>query len=353
MKRKRRLLIIIFILMLFSLINNYSAAYIMGMYHDYFLKELIWYLAGFLIIFLMIKLNIALLYKYSFYFYLLGNFLLIITLLFGNEVNGATSWLQLGPFTFQPSEFVKIFLIIYLYYFSTKYENFNDFKYIFYSLIILLIPSILTFLEPDTGAVILYFVIYAAFLINRGLSKWLYIGSALIITILASAFVYLYYYQQPIFINVFGTSFFYRMDRITSFYNSEGYQIERSLVSIGSSGLFGHGIRSLPEYIPEAPTDFAFALLISNVGFVGITFFLIVYIALFFQIIKMLTKKNENLILPIFLLLFVQFSINVLMNIGLFPIIGITLPFISYGGSNLISYMILIGLVMEHRRLLK
>jgi len=352
MKQKRQLLTIIFILMLFSLINNYSASYIMGIYNNYFLKELIWYIVGFIIIFLMIKLNISLLYKYSFYLYLLGNLLLIITLIFGNEVNGAKSWLQIGPITFQPSEFMKIFLIIYLYYFSNKYEKLNNFKYIYKSLIILLIPSILTFLEPDTGAVILYVVIYLGFLINRGLNKWLYILSGAILLMLASVFVYLYYYQQPTFINIFGTSFFYRMDRITNFYNSEGYQIERAIISIGSSGMFGHGIRNLPQYIPEAPTDFAFALLISNVGFIGIIIFLIVYATLFLNLLKVMNKQNGSLILPILLMLFVQFSINVLMNIGLFPIIGITLPFISYGGSNLISYMILIGLVLEHRRLI-
>jgi len=143
------------------------------------------------------------------------------------------------------------------------------------------------------------------------------------------------------------------MDRITAFYNNEGYQINQALISIGSSGLFGHGLQSLPEYIPEAPTDFAFALLISNIGFIGIIIFLITYLALFIQMLRMMNKKSQGLIFPIFLVLFIQFGINILMNIGLFPIIGIALPFISYGGSNLISYMILMGLVLEHKRLVK
>ena len=351
MKQKYQMLIIIFILMLFSLINNYSASFIMGNYQSYFVKELIWYLVGFLLIFLMIKLNISLLYKYSFYFYLFGNFLLILALTIGPEINGSTSWLQIGPVSLQPSEFMKIFLVLFLYYISNKNKKIRDYQYILITLLIVLIPSILTFLEPDTGAVILYWIIYLGFLIHRKLNKWWYIISLTTVIFFSVTFMFIYYNYQDLFIDLFGTTFFYRMDRITDFYNRDGYQISRAIISIGSSGLFGHGIRTFPEYFPEAPTDFAFALLISNVGLIGMFIFLIVYFALLIKMINIMNSKNQGLILPILLLLFIQFSINVLMNIGLFPIIGITLPFISYGGSNLISYMVLMGLVIEHKRL--
>ena len=135
--------------------------------------------------------------------------------------------------------------------------------------------------------------------------------------------------------------------------NNEGFQITKALTSIGSSGLFGRGIRYIPEYFPEAPTDFAFALLTNNIGLIGIMIFLIIYSYLIILIINQIDSKNKILILPIILVLLSQFTINILMNISLLPIIGITLPLISYGGSSLLSYLILIGLAYEHKRLLK
>ena len=207
-------------------------------------------------------------------------------------------------------------------------------------------PSILTFLEPDTGAILIYIIIYISFLISRNLNRWWYILGIILIVLVIGSFLVLYYFFQDTFINIFGTTFFYRMDRITDFINGEGYQINKALIAIGSAGLFGRGIRNIPEYFPEAPTDFAFTLLINNIGLIGAVIFLIVY----FYFIYLIINKyylNKKLILPIILLLMIQFSINVLMNIGLLPIIGITLPFISYGGSSLISYMILIGLVIN------
>lgn len=349
MKTKHQILILILILMLFSLINNYSAGFIMLAYKNYFIKVLMWYLIGFFAIWLMTKVNLNLLFKYSFYLYILGNVALLMTLLIGSNINGSTSWLIIGPISIQPSEFVKIFLILYLCYFTHKYK-FNDFKYIILTLIIIAIPAALTFLQPDTGALIPYLIIYVTFLINKKLNKWWYIGAGMTVITVAVAFFTIYYGYHDLFIKLFGTAFFYRLDRINDFLTGSGYQINKALSAIGSAGLFGHGIRNIPEYFPEAPTDFAFALLINNFGFIGIVLFLLVYSLLIFKLINLINKKNRWLTLPIVLIILIQFSINVLMNVGLFPIIGITLPFVSYGGSSLLSYLILIGLAinLEH-----
>lgn len=349
MKKNALIIIMLVFLMLFSLINNYSAKYILISYDNYFIKQLIWYFIGFIIIFMMSKINFNYFFKYSFWLYLLGNLLLLITLFWGASVNGSTSWLNLGFVSFQPSELVKIILIIYLYSFSKKNKYCSDIKYILTTFLIILIPSILTFLEPDTGAILIYIIIYLSFLILRNLNKWWYILSGGLILIISSIFLILYYSFQDQFINIFGTSFFYRFDRITGFINGEGYQLNQALNAIGSSGLLGRGINNIPEYFPEAPTDFAFTLLINNLGLIGGVIFLLSYFALIHLIIKRY-DYNKHLIFPIVLLLIIQFSINVLMNIGLMPIIGITLPFISYGGSNLISYMILIGLVLNIKK---
>ena len=349
MKKKEPLYLILILLMIFSLINNYSARYIMSSYNNYFIKELIWYIIGFIIIFIMSKINLSYIIKYSFLLYIFGNVLLLITLFFGVNVNGSTSWISFGFFNMQPSELLKIILIIFLYAFSKKYKNLSDFKYILITLIIILVPSILTFLEPDTGPIIIYFIIYLSFLITRKLNKWWYIGFIILLAFSISSFLIFYYYYQDSFINIFGTTFFYRMDRLTEFFKGEGYQINKALISIGASGLLGHGIRNIPEYFPEAPTDFAFTLLINNIGLLGAVIFLLIYFSLIYFII---TKYEDNkiLLLPVILILIIQFTINVLMNVGLFPIIGITLPFISYGGSNLLSYIIILGLVINVKK---
>ncbi|MDD4187685.1 MAG: FtsW/RodA/SpoVE family cell cycle protein [Bacilli bacterium] len=348
MKNKKMIVILIFCLMLFSLINNYSARYILPSYNNYFIKELMWYFISFLVIFILSKINIDVLFKKSFYIYLLGNLLLLLTIFIGTNINGSTSWIIIGPVSFQASEFMKIALILYLCTISSK--ELSDFKYILITLLIVLIPSFLTFLEPDTGAVMIYFVIYIAFLIMRKLNKWWYISAIGFIFIISISFFIIYYYYQDLFINIFGTSFFYRMDRITDFINGDGYQLNKALISIGSSGLFGRGIRNIPEYFPEAPTDFAFALLINNIGYLGIMLFIFIYSLLIYNIIKIINDKNKLFIFPVVGLLLFQFTINILMNIGLFPVIGITLPFISYGGSNLLSYMIIIGLILNIKK---
>lgn len=325
--------------MLISVANNY---YNLSS-NNYYIKQLLWFIIGFTIIFIIFKLNINFIFKYSFYLYLFGNFLLLLTLLIGNYVNGARGWLKLGFFSFQPSEFVKIFLILYLKYFTSKH-NLNDFKYIILTGLIILIPSILTFLEPDTGGVIIYLVIWITFLVLKKLNKWYYIISILFILLGLGSFLSLYYFYQDKFINIFGTNFFYRMDRITNFINGEGYQLGEALKSTANAGMYG-----LEEkvYFPESSTDFALSLLISNFGIIGLSIFLIIYNLLFYFLGSL---KSDRYVLSSFInILLFQFGTNILMNIGLFPIIGITLPFLSYGGSSIISYMILIGLVLKEK----
>lgn len=315
----------------------------MDSYNNYFIKQLLWYLLSFLVIFLMFKVNIKVLYKYSFYFYLLGNLLLLLTLLIGKNINGSRAWLSIGYIGIQPSEFMKIALILYLREFSLKYKI-GDFKYILFTLIIVLVPSILTFLEPDTGAIIIYLIIWVVFLGLKKLNKWYYIvGGGLIVLGLTSFFI-MYYQFQDNFISIFGSSFFYRMDRITSFLNGSGYQINEALKSTSNSGLFGLKNK---VYFPESTTDFAFTLFISNFGIVGVIILTIIYTYFIYSLLHY--ESDKYLLYPFIFIFLFQYIINILMNVGLFPIIGITLPFLSYGGSSLISFIILLGLILKEK----
>ncbi len=335
--RRKGIIFCLIILMILSIINNYYGS------NNLFIKELIWYIIGFILIMVINKININFILKYSFYLYLLGNILLLLALIIGKSVNGARGWISLGMFSFQPSEFMKVFLIFYLRYFTLKY-NFNDYKYILFSLVIILIHSILTFLEPDTGAVIIYFIIWITYLgINR-VNKWYFIVGGLTLLVLIIGFLLLYYKYQSVFIKIFGTSFFYRMDRITNFFNSDGYQIKQALTSISNSGVWGIKRR---VYFPEESTDFALTLFIANFGIFGLIVLLMVYSLLFYNLINI--NGDIYLIKPLIWILLFQYSINILMNVGLFPIIGLPLPFISYGGSSLISYMILLGFILKDK----
>ena len=152
------------------------------------------------------------------------------------------------------------------------------------------------------------------------------------------------------FISIFGTNFFYRMDRLIDFKNGSGMQLTNALASIGSAGLFGYGFNKTPIYFPEPHTDFIFSVFTSNFGFVFSCLLILIILYFDIQLIILASKvefKNQLIISGILAMLIYQQIQNIGMNIGLLPITGITLPFISYGGSSLISYMIMIGLILN------
>jgi len=299
------------------------------------------------------------LYDNAWIFYIIGILSLIFVLFFGVTVNNATCWFKI-PFigTIQPSEFMKIFLIITLSRLITdfnldykQHDIYDEFKFIIKILIIVFIPSVLTFIEPDTGAVIIYLIITFMMLFVGGVKlRWFTITIGVIITFLA-VLLGIYFLNTDLFIDIFGTSFFYRMDRITNWTNAEGLQLNNSLIAIGSSGLTGHGINNTPIYFPEMQTDFIFAVFTSNTGLIG-SISLIILIIFFDLTLILSVNKTNNLSDKyavggiIAVLLFSQIY-NISMTIGLLPIMGITLPFLSYGGSSILSYMILLGIIFN------
>ena len=299
------------------------------------------------------------LYNNAWIFYIIGVTLLILVLFFGIEVNNAKCWFKIPLLgTLQPSEFMKIFLIITLSKmindFNETYQNpeiIDEVKFLSKVFLVLLIPSILTFIEPDTGAVIMYLIITISMLFIGGLRKRWFIISISIILLFLSIFLGIYYINQDLFIEIFGTSFFYRMDRITNWSTSSGLQLRNSLIAIGSSGLTGHGINQTPIYFPEMQTDFIFAVFASNTGLIGALSLIIIIIFFDLTLINSVNKtknfEDKYSIGGIISVLLFQQIYNISMTIGLLPIMGITLPFISYGGSSLLSYMILLGIIFN------
>ena len=354
-KENKTILLCITFFFLSSILSIYSASTFIK--ENLYIKQIIWYIIGSIIIYGIVKIKNKYFYENTKLFYAGTIILLGLLLLFAPSINGSKCWFVLpGIGNFQPSEFMKICLILLLskevYEFNKKKKHTTkeELKFLGRYFIITLIPSILTFLEPDTGAVIIYLVIALTLLFFSNLRlRWYILLISIFILGIGSIF-YLYFYQKDLFISIFSTKLFYRLERILSWTDKTSYQLENALIAEGTSGLLGHGIKKIPLYFPEGTTDFIFASLLSSFGFIGSIAFIGITILFDIEIIKIITKsKNIDKYISIGslgMLLYQQIQ-NIGMNIGLLPITGITLPFLSYGGSSLLSYMILLGFLIN------
>ena len=327
--------------------------------NNLYLKQLLWYGIGFIIAyFIMFIGNDAIIKKINI-LYIIGVLLLFLVLIFGTAINEAKCWFVLpGIGNFQPSEFMKIILIIMLAKMINKFheENespsvFDEFKFLMKVFVIIAIPSFLTFLEPDTGVVLIYLLITFIMLFIAGFRyRWFII----VLAIIASGIIVLlsiYFLNKELFINIFGTSFFLRIDRLLDWSSGSGFQLENGMTAIATGGLFGNGFNNTPIYFPEPQTDFIFAIFASNFGLVGAAILIILIIYFDIKLIKTALDSNKNINKYIIagiigMLIYQQFQ-NIGMTIGIMPITGITLPFISYGGSSLLSYMIMLGIIFN------
>ena len=353
-------LIPLLIFALISIITIYSAQTILPSYlQNLALRQIIWYVVGFGLAYFMMFIGNDFIYDHAWVLYGIGILTLVGLFFFGTDINDARCWYTIpGVGTIQPSEFMKIILIITLgtviHDFNENFSNpslMEEFKFLIKVGIIVLIPSILTFLQPDTGVVLIYLLITFVMLFISGIRyRWFIIAIGLLLA-LVGVVLGIYFINQDLFVDIFGTSFFLRVDRLLDWSNKSGYQLENGLLSIGSGGIFGTGIKNTPLYFPEAQTDFVFAVYASNFGFIGSMF--LILLLLFFDIrliqiaLKSRSNKNKYVIAGIVGMLIYQQIQNIGMTIGLMPITGITLPFISYGGSSLLSYMIMAGIIFN------
>ena len=354
----KRIFICLLIFAFVSLFSIGSAKMLLSStYQNLIWKQFIWYLIGFLLIFLIMDFGNEKIFKLSWILYFIGITSLACLLLFAPTVNDARCWFFIpGIGGIQPSEFVKIILIIVLAQTIQKFHSKHpypsikqEFIFLCKTALIVLVPSILTFLQPDTGVVLIYLLITITMLFISGIhSRWFFIlGGILILGLGALLIIYFYFQEQ--FINIFGSSFFLRIDRILDWTNSSGYQLEYGKTAIGAGGLLGYGFFHTPIYFPEPQTDFIFAVYANNTGFIG-SLFLITVMAYFdYTLISIALKTKKYIhkyIIAGFLgMLIYQQVQNIGMTFGLLPITGITLPFISYGGSSLLSYFLILGII--------
>lgn len=345
---------------LISIITIYSSQSLLPSdMHDLAVKQLIWYVLGFGLAYFIMFIGNKFILKHAWLLYILGNISLLLLLFFGKPINDARCWFSIpGIGTIQPSEFMKIILIIILgkviHDFNQNFSNptiKEELSFLIKVAIIVLIPSILTFLQPDTGVVLIYLLITVCMLFISGIRYRWFVILFITLALGIGSILIIYLLNTDLFIKLFGTSFFLRIDRLLDWSNKSGYQLQNGITAIGSGGLFGHGFNKTPIYFPEPQTDFIFAVFGSNFGLIG-SFLLLTLIAFFdIKLIHTAMKSNSNInkyiISGIVGMLIYQQLQNIGMTFGLMPITGITLPFISYGGSSLLSYMIMVGIIFN------
>ena len=278
-----KILIPIILLALISILTIYSAAtYTSKSLGNLTIKQSVWYLLGFLLVAILVKLKNEYLYRHTWILYILGNISLVGLLLFATPINNSKCWFSIpGIGSIQPSEFMKIFIMLTL---ATMIHNFrSDFKnpsmkdefiFLIKTFIIVLIPAVLTFLQlectPQLTNLLIYFLIYICMMFVSGIRFRWFVGAFLCGALILGAILWLYFFKENLFIKIFGNSIYYRIDRVFAWQNGSGLQLENSIAAIGSAGLFGHGFNKTPIYFPEAATDFIFAVYASNFGLMGV-----------------------------------------------------------------------------------
>lgn len=281
------------------------------------------------------------------FFYWLFIFLLIFTYIIGIEVKGSKRWIDLYFFNFQASEFFKVFFIIFLAdFFSKNYKDISRIKTLIASLFYFFLPTLIIFKQPDLGNAIIYVLIFLTIIVFSGVpKKALFYLFTIFLLSLPLLWLMLKNYQR---------------DRILSFFNPNldqkgtAYNMIQSIITLGSGKLFGRGLglgtQSRLYFLPENRTDFAFASLIEQFGFFGglvnLLMYLLISIYIFKKALNFYFKREDDsqfnflFVIGFFAYFIFQVFINIGMNLGILPVAGVVLPFISYGGSAIVSLMV-------------
>ncbi|MCI9048889.1 MAG: FtsW/RodA/SpoVE family cell cycle protein [Coprobacillus sp.] len=377
--QKHPLVLIILILCCISCFAIMNAAPLIAKVSNPYMlwsKQLVFYIISFIIIFIINKVGNDQIYDKIWIIYgilmilLLGLAIdhLLYTRIGGrhivplaSRVGGATSWYNIPGFSLQPSEFMKIVIVIILAKFTEEYNNYilirtfeSEVKYIVKCMAVVLAPALLVYLQNDTGVVLIImmgvlFVLFASGL--RG--AWFTVGGIILVCIIALG-TYLFIFQPHIFSKIISghkLARFYGWVDPEGTVGKEGFQLFYSLLSYGTAGWFGHGFQAVVKTFPEAQTDFIFAVILTDYGYIGGFITVLAIVALDIILLKIgfdsTNRRDKFFTIGIFGMLIFQQVWNIFMILGLLPITGITLPFISYGGSSLLSYMVAIAMFID------
>ena len=277
---------------------------------------------------------------------------LVFLIVVGNATHGARSWFDIGPFAFQPIEFAKLALIIVLAkYFSRRHIEIRNIRHILFSGGYALVVFALVALQPDFGSAIIVFLIWLGMVLVSGISR-AHLAAIFLLGIAVLGGLWFFGFQE------------YQRTRILTFLNpmtdlqGAGYNVYQSTVAVGSGQILGKGIaygtQSKLRFLPEYQTDFIFAAFSEEWGLIGVGLLFVLYGLLFFRIIAMAglgaTNFETLFALGVLFYLLSHFGLHVGINIGLFPVTGTTIPFMSYGGSHIVAEFLALGMLSGMRR---
>ena len=362
--------------------------------NGFFARQLMWCILGVLVMIGMSLISLKLINRLVYWFNIFTLFLLFLVLFVGKVGQGAERWLIVGPVHVQPSELAKLATILAVSkYLSDKYTDVNKFKYFAIAVGLILLPFILIARQPDLGTALIFLALIIPLLYWAGLN-WFHIFTilmpllimilsfnfwAFMILMISIALVLAYSRRKPIvLVAVFllnigvgiATPYLwnqlrpYQQQRILTFVNPEkdpkgaGYQIIQSQVAIGSGGIWGKGYlqgsQTHLRFLPAQHTDFIFSVIGEEFGFIGASLILLVFLLLilrFIHIAAVIRGQLESLtIIGILTVIFFHTVINIGMTIGMAPVTGLPLPFLSYGGSSLVVNMMMVGVVLNISR---
>lgn len=340
------LFVLMIFLLIFGLIIQYGLSLSLKQGENNFLKQIIFSLIGLIFFILIFFIDFRFVRSSAYLIYLLTILLLVGVLFFGQIFRGVRGWLNFGFFNFQPAEMAKLAAIIILAKFWQDARRPVRIKHLLISFI--LVAPLIFFIirQPDLGSAIMIIILWLGifFLVDKNKKHLIGLSLLLILAVLFSWFFLLKDYQK---------------ERILTYLNPEqhpleqGYQITQSIVAIGSGKILGRGFGLGPQsqlrFLPAGETDFVFAVLAEEFGLIGCLLFLGIYTFFFYRLIRIARTIYDNfgsvLVFGVIISIFFQMFINVGMNLGLVPVIGVPLPFVSYGGSSLIISIISVALV--------
>jgi rod shape determining protein RodA len=344
------LLISVLLLVSFGLMEIYSIALSqddLSMLN--FKKQILFVIIGIAIFFFFSFFDYYNLRSISNYLYFIGLLLLIGVLFFGQEIRGTKAWFYFGDISFQPVEFIKFVLVVFLArYFSGVSIKVNPLKHLVITGLGCLLLIALVLGQPDFGSALILFMLWAIMMMLAGFKKnYLLLIGLIIIIVLMSG--WLFFFED------------YQKERIITFFNpsyeplSQGYNITQAMIAVGSGGLTGRGVgfgsQTQLKFLPESQNDFIFAVIAEELGLLGISLIIFFFGIIFYRLIKNISNISNDFgiyfILGTMVLIFIEMFINIGMNIGLLPVIGISLPFLSYGGSAIVSTLMMVGVTQS------
>ena len=338
-------LVLLGLLLVFSA-TSVKSVQLTGNAYKYLAEQAISVLLGLITMVIAYKINIQIIKNYSTELFIIALVFTIAVLFFGIGAYGAKRWLVIGPVNFQPSEVMKIGIILMLAKILDKYKNINLNIY-FRCLLLIALAAGFVYAEPDLGTAIVIAVISMSIIVYAGI-KFRYFFLT-IVAALPLGYIAL-------------TAESYRLDRLLSFINpwadasDTGYQVVQSLMSIGSGGLWGTflGAGKQKLLLPFAHTDFIFAVLAEEMGFIGATITICLFFFVFIRGIiianRAKSRYEELLCIGLTTNIAIQVIINIAVAIGIAPVTGITLPFLSYGGTSILILMSSVGLILNVSR---